>query len=589
MENDDIIQGNILGLDEGDKMGLIVRELLKWENLQPVKLVAGEEGLDNEIKGATIIEAPDIVKFINGGEILLTGLYAFRYDSLDDVERRIGELERKKISALIFKRGRDVEFAEEKIGLFQKYAEKCGIPMLEVTFDVSFKDIMRLIMEELFSEEVKRLKYFKTTRDNFEALILSLSSHEDGIEKFLHVLGKLLGNPAAVYEQNGGCLGRTKKSPEKYSVIGGTHEFEPEAASNYRYMKRQIYLEDEDRKVDQYLVTMKKIWGTKLYLVVTEMGSKLDVMDYIAIEGAISALQYEISRWYAVSELEKKYQNDILHGILSGEACSVEELKRSTRLLGMSVDKVYQVIVFGLEYNEKKSPEDINIRMDDVNVLREIVKKCFPDAIIQNDLDKVVVVREEWDEQRERCFRNLLQEDMKRIQSLIKDAKKSFRVKAGIGKKTEGIINLKNSYREANDALEFLDIAGDIFGEGSSKALYFSDMGILKLLAQLKTEEELWEYIPESLQKLFTYRKGQRNELPMTLRLYLDNNQNLVKTAQNLHVHYKTVAYRMEKIADITGMDYGDAGEMLAVRIGLIVYQILEKVKEKQNKDGFIQ
>ena len=316
-------------------------------------------------------------------------------------------------------------------------------------------------------------------------------------------------------------------------------------------------------------------------MVVTEMGPKLDVMDYIAIEGAVSALQYEISRRYAVAEMEKKYQNDLLHGILSGEACSAEEIKRSTRLLGMSIDKVYQVIVFGLEYKDGKSPEDINMRMNDVNVLRESVKKCLSDSIIQSDFDKVVVVREEWDAQKEREFRSLLQADRKRIQNLIKDAKKSLVVKAGIGRKAEGVINLKNSYREANDALEFLDIAGDVFGEEASKLMYFSDMGILKLLAQLKTEEELCEYIPESLQKLFTYRKGQRNELPMTLRTYLDNNQNLVRTAQNLHVHYKTVAYRMEKIADITGMDYGDAGEMLAVRIGLIVYQILEKVKEK--------
>ena len=55
-----------------------IRQLLTTETLKMAKILGGKEGLNNEIKGVTIIEAPDIVKFINGGEVLLTGLYAFK-------------------------------------------------------------------------------------------------------------------------------------------------------------------------------------------------------------------------------------------------------------------------------------------------------------------------------------------------------------------------------------------------------------------------------------------------------------------------------------------------------------------------------
>ena len=61
------------------RMALYVKDLLKEEAINGARLISGEEGLDNEIKGVTIIEAPDIVKWINGGEVLLTGLYAFRF------------------------------------------------------------------------------------------------------------------------------------------------------------------------------------------------------------------------------------------------------------------------------------------------------------------------------------------------------------------------------------------------------------------------------------------------------------------------------------------------------------------------------
>ena len=99
------------------KMGLTVRELLLAEEMKDIKVLAGDRGLDKEIKGVTIIEAPDIVKFIDGGEVLLTGLYAFRSCTVDEFRTYINELSRKSVSALVLKRGRKVENADTKIEL----------------------------------------------------------------------------------------------------------------------------------------------------------------------------------------------------------------------------------------------------------------------------------------------------------------------------------------------------------------------------------------------------------------------------------------------------------------------------------------
>ena len=87
--------------------------------------------------------------------------------------------------------------------------------------------------------------------------------------------------------------------------------------------------------------------------------------------------------------------------------------------------------------------------------------------------------------------------------------------------------------------------------------------------------------MPEGLQKLYNYKKPQRDDLIITLRAYLDRNLNLSKTAQDLYVHYKTAVYRIEKIEKITGIDFDNANEVLAVRIGLVVYKMIENY----NKD----
>ena len=45
-----------------------------------------------------------------------------------------------------------------------------------------------------------------------------------------------------------------------------------------------------------------------------------------------------------------------------------------------------------------------------------------------------------------------------------------------------------------------------------------------------------------------------------------------------MYVHYRTISYRMQKIEEISGMDFDNAAEMLAVRNGLIIFRILQQV-----------
>mgnify|MGYP006867321126 CR=1 FL=1 len=49
----------------------------------------------------------------------------------------------------------------------------------------------------------------------------------------------------------------------------------------------------------------------------------------------------------------------------------------------------------------------------------------------------------------------------------------------------------------------------------------FSDFGIFKLLCQLDEPKILMEYIPESLQRLLSYKKPQQEDLIATLKAYL--------------------------------------------------------------------
>ena len=303
-------------------------------------------------------------------------------------------------------------------------------------------------------------------------------------------------------------------------------------------------------------------------------------MDAIATESAIWALQFELVRQYSVTELEKKFQNDIMHNILNGKIDSISELQKNTSLLGVPINGSFRVIVFGLK-GEDRDKRDFKSKISDTHLLSDAIACQMTNVKIYNDLDRIVVVKEVNKEQTQEEYRQEIREIVDKVQAYVSRQDKELQVKAGVGKVVEGVINLPDSFKEANEAFTFVDIAGEISEDGNSQVTLFSDLGIFKLLCQLDNPELLLEYVPEGLQKLYNYKKPQRDDLLITLKTYLDRNLNLSKTAQDLFVHYKTASYRIEKIAKITGVDFDNANEVLAFRIGLVVYKMIEKY----NKD----
>lgn len=561
-------------------MGFTVKDMLGMEIFGEAVLLSGTEGLVNEILGATIIEAPDIVKFINGGEVLLTGFYAFQSCSIEEFNKYIDELSKKKVSAIAVKRKRNVEHIEEKLEIMLRYAKRHVVPVFEVSYELSFREMLKLIMERLFSEEVRRLKYFKTTHDNFTALSLSINSMENGIQRILDVLEKLIGNPVALFNQNMDCLASTEEIGYRFRISEQAEAYQPQFYSNYTYLRQRVVLPGEDQKeCEQYLVRLKVMYNRKMYLAITASRDSFGDMDDIAVENAVTALKQELFRQHSIEELEERFQNDSMNRILSGKLHTRQEIERDIKLLGIPMEADYRVLVMKLWNEGAGDFEKLNDGFHYVSILRDAVVREFGNIRIRDDVDKVVIIQQIRQGQKQEEYRRELKDAVDRIQKRIVKKNKSLKVLVGVGKEVAGVMNLAESFNEAGDSLEFIVILGEKSGDSASQIMFFTDMGIFKLLCKLEDTQELYDYIPESLQKLFHYKKQQRQDLIMTLNTYLDRNQNLTKTAQELFIHYKTAAYRIDRITEITGIDFDNPSEVLAVRIGLIVHKMIENTR----------
>ena len=92
----------------------------------------------------------------------------------------------------------------------------------------------------------------------------------------------------------------------------------------------------------------------------------------------------------------------------------------------------------------------------------------------------------------------------------------------------------------------------------------------------MKNINQMQAFILESLNELRQYDIQKNGELVDTLECYLNVNQSLKKTSELMFIHYRTASYRLQKIIEITNIDFNNAAEVLSVRNGLIALRALE-------------
>ena len=59
-----------------------------------------------------------------------------------------------------------------------------------------------------------------------------------------------------------------------------------------------------------------------------------------------------------------------------------------------------------------------------------------------------------------------------------------------------------------------------------------------------------------------------------TLQTYFKCGGNLKKLAEELGVHYNTVAYRIQRIKELAGVSFDNADQLLNLQIALKIYDV---------------
>lgn len=105
----------------------------------------------------------------------------------------------------------------------------------------------------------------------------------------------------------------------------------------------------------------------------------------------------------------------------------------------------------------------------------------------------------------------------------------------------------------------------------------FEETGVYKLLFRVLAEhpDELTRFYEQTIAGLMAYDEARQTDLVATLSTYLDNDGNLAATAARLFTHRHTVRYRLDRIADLSGLDISRSDDREMLSLGLKAMRLL--------------
>ncbi len=137
------------------------------------------------------------------------------------------------------------------------------------------------------------------------------------------------------------------------------------------------------------------------------------------------------------------------------------------------------------------------------------------------------------------------------------------------------ILDLNKHYKQAMKSINIihmLEINGNIF--------YHDDLIFYHLLKDMSEDFELMDYCSQSVYKLLEYDMKNNTKYYLTLKTYIEEDKNAIKTADKLFVHRNTINYRLNKIKEIMDVDLDNGDELFRISMSINILEFLNK-KEK--------
>jgi purine catabolism regulator len=296
------------------------------------------------------------------------------------------------------------------------------------------------------------------------------------------------------------------------------------------------------------------------YLSILGEASELDDLDRLAAERGALVCAVELAKQRAVEAAEERGRGDLLDLLLTAGAAEERALARRAAEMGYELERYHAVLLFGLGAGISPSSRE--------NLAREHVAREFRARLLHTGIQ--VFLCPHGEDLAALCsagdatLLDGIEQHAQRTREHIAERAPEVEVAIGIGRPSAGLAGLRRSFAQAQESLS---LVRSLFGGG--KVLSFGDLTLYHLLGRLQACDELAEFHEQTLASLEAYDAGHDTQLVDTLDVFFSQHGNVSQTAERLYLHRNSLLYRLERIAEITGLDLDDADARFALQLAL--------------------
>jgi sugar diacid utilization regulator len=291
-------------------------------------------------------------------------------------------------------------------------------------------------------------------------------------------------------------------------------------------------------------------------------------MNLLVTEHAATICGVILGREHVAAAAARQVRDDLVEGLLLGRGRDDGDGQRWAAHLGYDPGREHAVVVVAFDIPAAHDGDAPRQRVRDV--IEHFCATRAPDVIISARESEVVLVAAVPGDgggmgDGGTDARRLGATCVARLAELFPDT----RVVVGIGGTCRDPVEISRSYEQAHRTIETMRRIGR-----TGTVTAFADLGIHRLLLQVPQLAELRSFADDVLGGL-SGDGHRRAEYLATLACYLKENGSPQRAARLLHVHPNTVAYRVRRIEQITGLSLDSYQDRLTTQVALEILDAL--------------
>lgn len=520
-----------------------LQEALQFEALRRASVVAGAAGLGRPVRWVHVVDLPDPAAWVQPGMLLLTTGYAWprAEEELRALTRALAERQIAGVGLAV------PQFFEHFPAAMRQEAERAGLPLIEIPWEVPFAQIAEELLQALVVDQYRQIERLEATHRALTRAAVEAESLQD----IATALGTLLDRAVTIEDADGKLLAAHRHPTledelRRATVEQGSTPPAYEAALEQLGLSRALATAAGPLRIPAMPalgatgrvvcpIMLKRELVGRAWII--EGGRPLSDTDLRAAEQAalIAALHMLHQRELEVREARVGYA--FLDSLLGGDFALTPQAAERARLLGFDPAGSYRVGLLVLHTGLPLAGEGFQRRERLATALRLRLQAAGGPTLLALSVNQIP-------------FLLPATADPAPLWAALAAPDVSL----ALSRAYDGVAGVRRAYRELQALVPLLRP-----GE-----LQLAERLLLpRLLAGDAAARA--EFLDELLGPLRRARHG--DDLVASLLAFARHGFRLGRAAETLYIHPKTLAYRLGRIAALSGLDLDDPETRFRVQL----------------------